>query len=250
LKDRSILQNLIHPPLASQTAQDFLHTVLALQPATAVFDCDGTLWSGDAGSGFMFWSMESGLLSREASDWMDARYRAYQRGEVSELDICGDMVQIYRGLREEELREAARSFYSHFIAPRIFPVMRQLCAELKAAGTKLWAVSSTSNWVIEAAVVEHFCVPAENILTACVAVQDGIITDRLLDVPTDEGKAASLARKHILRPDAVFGNSIHDAAMLETAQHAFAINPSAALRTLATAKGWAIFQPEAPAHTG
>ena len=242
--------NLIHPPLAPLSAQDFLHAVLALRPATAVFDCDGTLWSGDAGSGFMLWSMESGLLSREASDWMDARYRAYQRGEVSELDICGEMVQIYRGLREEELREAAGTFYSHFIAPRIFPVMRQLCADLKAAGTTLWAVSSTSNWVIEAAVVEHFGIPAENILAAHVAVQDGIITDRLLDVPTDGGKAVALRRKNISRPDAVFGNSIHDAAMLETAQHAFAINPSAALRAVAATRGWTVFQPETPTHTG
>jgi phosphoserine phosphatase len=244
------LQNTVHPPPASLSAQDFLHNVRALRPALAVFDCDGTLWSGDAGSGFMFWSMESGLLSREASDWMDARYRAYQRGEVSELDICGEMVQIYRGLREEELREAALTFYGHFIAPRIFPTMQQLCAELKAAGTTLWAVSSTSNWVIEAAVIQHFGIPAGNILTACVAVHDGIITDKLLDVPTDEGKAVALKRNNIPHPDAVFGNSIHDAAMLETAQHPFAINPSAALRTLAASKGWPIFQPEAPAHAG
>ncbi len=37
------------------------------------------------------------------------------------------------------------------------------------------------------------------------------------DVPTDEGKAGALARAGLSRPDAVFGNSIHDLAMLEIA---------------------------------
>ena len=70
-----------------------------------VFDCDGTLWSGDAGSSFMKWSIETGLVSREAADWIDARYRAYHRNEVSEIAICGEMVQLYQGLREDELRQ-------------------------------------------------------------------------------------------------------------------------------------------------
>ena len=57
--------------------------MLALRPATAVFDCDGTLWGGDAGYGFMVWSMESGFVSRNASDWIDSRYRGYRAGEVT-----------------------------------------------------------------------------------------------------------------------------------------------------------------------
>ena len=43
-------------------------------------------------------------------------------------------------------------------------------------------------------------------------------TDRLRDVPTDEGKVASLMRVGVTAPDAVFGNSVHDAAMLSIAR--------------------------------
>jgi phosphoserine phosphatase len=64
-------------------------------------------------------------------------------------------------------------------------------------------------------------------------------------VPTDEGKVASLARVGITRPDAVFGNSIHDLAMLEIAANAFSINPSAGLLEAAARHGWGYYRPEA-----
>ena len=89
------------------TPQQFESEVLAAKPRTAVFDCDGTLWTGDAGIGFMNWTMDVGLLSRNSSDWIDSRHRLYRQGGVSELDICGEMVQVYAGLHEDELRRAA-----------------------------------------------------------------------------------------------------------------------------------------------
>jgi phosphoserine phosphatase len=94
-------------------------SVLVLDAAAkvAVFDCDGTLWSGDSGYGFMVWSLEQGLVSRSTSDWIDTRYRAYLAGQVSELEICGEMVQIYAGLREQELRAAAAQYVQEFVAP-------------------------------------------------------------------------------------------------------------------------------------
>ena len=93
------------------TAQEFERLVLESDPKVAVFDCDGTLWGGDAGYGFLFWSLEQGLVSRSTSDWIDTRHRAYRAGSVSEVVICGEMVQIYAGLREQELREAAAQYF-------------------------------------------------------------------------------------------------------------------------------------------
>jgi hypothetical protein len=48
----------------SWTAEEFERLVFECKPRVAVFDCDGTLWSGDAGYGFMAWSLEQGLVSR------------------------------------------------------------------------------------------------------------------------------------------------------------------------------------------
>ena len=78
---------------ARLSAVDFHQAVLSATPRVAVFDCDGTLWSGDAGYSFMLWSIETGLVSRNAADWIDSRYRLYRTGALSELTICGEMVQ-------------------------------------------------------------------------------------------------------------------------------------------------------------
>jgi phosphoserine phosphatase len=222
--------------------EEFYEAVHGLSPTVAVFDCDGTLWSGDAGSGFMFWTVETGLVSREMADWIDGRYRGYLKGDVSEVAICGEMVQMYQRLREEEMRRAARVFFAERIERNIFREMKQLVDELRGKGVDIWAVSSTNNWVIEEG-VRRFGIPAERVLAARVEVRGGVVTDRIVDVPTDEGKVAALRRAGVVRPDAVFGNSVHDAAMLEIARRAFPVNPTPALQERSALEGWPVYFP-------
>lgn len=231
-------------PIAQFSGAEFEKAVLAANPQVAVFDCDGTLWSGDAGYGFMLWSMESGLVSRNASDWIDSRYRLYRSGDVSEAKMCGEMVQLYDGLREEELRKAATEYFKTHIEANIFPELDSLIKRLRASGAELWAVSSTNSWVIEEGVL-RFGIPASRVLCARVRVEGGLITSELLDVPTDEAKAAALVKAGVPHPDAVFGNSIHDAAMLEIAKNSFPVNPTAALERLSAERGWTVFYPHA-----
>jgi phosphoserine phosphatase len=229
------------PPQILTTAQ-FDARVHALNPRTAVFDCDGTLWSGDAGSSFMRWTMDTGLLSPDQTAWLLARYDAYNRRQVNELQICGEMVQVYRGLSIDTLRAAAATFFAAHIEPNIFPEMRQLIHDLQTNGCDIWAVSSTNDWVIEEAVT-RFNIPAHRVLAARVASHNGIATDTLLDVPTDEGKVTALRNAGITAPDAVFGNSIHDAAMLAIARGAFPVNPSADLLRHSAEVGWPVYYP-------
>lgn len=192
----------------------------------------------------MRWSMESGLLSGDATAWLKERYAGYVRGQVSELDICGEMVQVYRGIREETLRAAAAEFFREHIEPQIFPELLTLVRELQANGVEIWAVSSTCDWVVEEG-VKRFGIAADHVLAACVECANGIASDRLLDVPTDEGKVTSLARMNITSPDAVFGNSIHDAAMLATGRHPFPVNPSEELVRFSGNRGWPVYYPAA-----
>jgi phosphoserine phosphatase len=224
------------------STSEFHASVHALSPAVAVFDCDGTLWSGDAGSGFMNWTIETGLVSREATDWIDAKYRGYLRGEVSEAAICGQMVQMYQRLREDEMRRAAKTFFDAQIDRNIFPEMRALVEELHAKGVDIWAVSSTNNWVIEEG-VRRFGIPASRVLAARVEVKNGVVTDVLRDVPTDAGKVAALKRAGVTAPDAVFGNSVHDAAMLGIARRAFPVNPTAGLVERSAQEAWPVYYP-------
>jgi phosphoserine phosphatase len=216
--------------------------VHALSPKIAVFDCDGTLWSGDAGSSFMRWTIETGLISPEQIAWLNDRYEGYKRREVSELAICGEMVQVYRGLSIATMRDAAAEFFRTYIEANIFPEMAELVGELQKNGCEIWAVSSTNDWVIEEG-VRRFNIPANCVLAARVETQDGLATDRIVHVPTDEGKVEALRRVGITAPDAVFGNSVHDAAMLSIARGAFPVNPSADLLRHSAAIGWPVYYP-------
>ncbi len=232
----------IEVAVAYWTKEELAERLEALNVRTAVFDCDGTLWSGDSGYGFMLWSMEQGLISREMSDWMDARHRAYESGEVSEAQICGEMVQVYAGLREEEIGKAAEMFVERHVRRHHFAEMESIVALLQARGAELWAVSSTNRWVIEAG-VKAFGIPAKNVLAASVRAVEGRLTEELVDVPTGAAKATALRHVQISAPDAVFGNSVHDAAMLEMSRLPVPVNASAGLRSICAERGWRIFQP-------
>jgi phosphoserine phosphatase len=227
---------------APLSTADFFARVHALSPKIAVFDCDGTLWSGDAGSSFMWWSMKTGLLSDDAATWLKGRYEGYKRGDVSELVICGEMVQVYRQIEVATLRAAAAEFFRDHVERNIFPEMATLVADLQRDGVDIWAVSSTCDWVIEEG-VKRFNIPANRVLSARVESIAGIATNRLLDVPTDEGKVTSLHRAGITAPDAVFGNSVHDAAMLAIARSAFPVNPTPALIERSAAEDWRVYFP-------
>src|SRR5271167_72443 len=133
--DRSVTSS------ANQKAAEFIDSVLRLQPQLAVFDCDGTLWSGDAGEGFFDWELDRGVVADEVVRWARPRYADYKAGKVSEDDMCGEMVTMHRGLAESEVQRAAKQYFDENFVSRIFPGMRELIRRLQDSGCDVWAVS-------------------------------------------------------------------------------------------------------------
>ena len=231
------------PETLSSRAQQLLASVLALDIKLAVFDCDGTLWEHDSGSLFFRWEQERGLVAKDAMDWIIPRYAAYQAdGSISEEVMCGDMVTIHSGLDDAFLRSEARRFWHEQVHGCIFPEMLKLTHTLRDRDVELWAVSSTNNWVVEVG-AEFFGIPREHVLAAEVHLEDGRATDRLVRVPSGPDKAVAIREVVRRTPDAVFGNSIHDLAMLEIARHPFVIHPNPDLRVIAEQRGWPIYEP-------
>ena len=227
---------------ATPKSAAFVDSVLRLQPRLAVFDCDGTLWSGDAGEGFFDWELKEGLLSDDIERWARARYAEYKAGKVSEDDMCGEMVAMHAGLVESDLQRAAQRFFDDNFVSRIFPEMRELIHRLQSSGCDVWAVSSTNEWVIRAA-TKHFGIDERRILAAAVKIENGRITDQLIRVPSGEGKPRAIREVIKKDPDAAFGNSRWDADMLAIARYGFAVNPNPDLEKMAQARGWTVYRP-------
>jgi phosphoserine phosphatase len=221
----------------------FIEAILRLSPRLAVFDCDGTLWSGDAGEGFFDWELKRGVVSDDVVRWARARYADYRAGKVSEDDMCGEMVTMHRGVLESEVLRLSKEFFDEHFVSRIFPEMGLLIQELQNSGCDVWAVSSTNEWTIREA-MKHFGIPTEKILAASVEVENGIITDRLIRVPSGIGKPQAILEIIGRPPDAAFGNSRWDAEMLRIARYAVAVNPNPDLEILAREREWTIYWPE------
>jgi phosphoserine phosphatase len=225
------------------TPQAFLDSVLRLAVKVAAFDCDGTLWSGDSGETFFDWEIDKGLVAAEVGRAMRARHLEYQTGKVSEEEMCGEMVTMHKGLAEATLMEAATEFMLSAFPGRVFPEMKKLVHQLHDQGCEIWAVSSSNEWVIRAG-MKQFGIEAERILAAKVELKDGLVTDRLVRVPSGPGKPQAL-RQVVNKPiDAAFGNSRWDTEMLAMAGHAFAINPNPDLEANARQRGWMIYFPD------
>jgi HAD superfamily phosphoserine phosphatase-like hydrolase len=222
----------------------FLDSILRLNPRVAAFDCDGTLWSGDAGERFFDWELREGSIVSQTLDRpMRERYAAYKRGEVDETTMCGEMVTMHRGVSESKLIEAAIRFFDQSFVSQIFPEMRELVRRLQENGSEVWAVSSSNEWVIRAG-MNHFGIPENRILAAKVELEHGIATDRLVRVPSGHGKPEALRAVVQKEIDAAFGNSRWDAEMLAMAKHAIAVNPNPDLEVTAREHGWKIYFPQ------
>jgi HAD superfamily hydrolase (TIGR01490 family) len=209
----------------------------------AAFDCDGTLWSEDAGETFFDWEMENGIVPAEVGQAMRARYTEYQAGKVSEDDMCGEMVTMHKGLSDAAMMQAASEFMARFFPGSIFPEMRELVRRLQENGCDVWTVSSSNEWVIRVGMKE-FGIAENRILATQAELEDGIVTDRLVRIPNGPGKLQALREVVGMKVDAAFGNSRWDTEMLASAGHPFAINPNPDLEATARARGWTIYFPD------
>lgn len=220
----------------------FVESVLRLKPGLAVFDCDGTLWAGDAGESFFDWELQRRVVSEDVMRWARPRYADYKAGKVSEEQMCGEMVTMHKGLAESDVLRAARQFFDENFVSQIFPEMRDLVHRLQHSGCDVWAVSSTNEWVIRAA-MRHFGIDERKILAAAAKVERGFITDQLIRVPSGEGKPRAIRDVINKNPDIAFGNSRWDIEMLAMGKHGFAVNPNPDLEKMAKDRRWTIYRP-------
>jgi len=156
------------------SAEEFRGAVLSPAPRVAVFDCDGTLWNGDAGPR-LYDVVDGGGAAFARCQFVDrCSPPALPAGRVSEVTICGEMVQVYAGLRDDELRRALPLLHR---ARRGADLSRDAVSGRRSASgwRRYLGVSSTNDWVIEEG-IRRFGISPARVLAARVRVKDGLIT--------------------------------------------------------------------------
>jgi phosphoserine phosphatase len=225
--------------------EGFVERILGIAPALAAFDCDGTLWTIDCGFGFFEWELDKGLVAPDVAAWARGRYEAYLAGTVDEDTICGEMVTMHRGLAAATLEAAAADYFRGHVVQHAFSDMLRLVDRLLERNVQVWLVSASNEWVIRAAAA-WLGLPPGRVLATTARTVEGVVTDRLVRVPSGPGKRHALETVVGRAPDVAFGNSRWDAEMLGYARQGFAVNPTPELERLAAENGWSIHQPVWP----
>jgi phosphoserine phosphatase len=221
----------------------WIKAIVEARPLVAAFDCDGTLWSVDSGLGFFNWELERSIVGPAAAATARSMYSDYLSGSVAEDAINGHFATMHEGIPVNAIRAAAEEYVMTDVRGTLFDEMIRLVGQLRALGCDVWLVSSTNQWVIEAAAA-LVGLTADRVLATAAAVVDGVINNRLDRVPTGPGKRRALEGAVRAAPDAAFGNSRWDVEMLTYARQAFAVHPSPELARIAEELGWPILHPK------
>ncbi len=205
-----------HPALPPALWEALRPAVTRAGRRVAVFDADGTLWSGDVGEAHLDWLDRHGVVAppaphgslREAYDALCAR-----DASAGYAWAC----EVMAGLDEARVVETARGCWQGH-RERIFAPMRALVAALAAAGVEVWVVSASHRWIVAAGAAE-LGVAAERVVAVSVPVAQGRLGAPVEQpMPNGPGKVAAIAARVGARPVLGAGNSLHDAPMIDTAE--------------------------------
>lgn len=230
-----------------------LRELIARGPGLAVLDADHTLYCHDAGEEFYQHLIAGRHLP--GPDPGGDRFADYRRLEA--LDHVAAYTRLatdMAGLHDAHLTELARAFFAAQFAPRIYPAMRRLIADLLAARWQVHLVTASPRWPVQAA-APHFGLTAAHVIGIDLELEDGRLTDRLAyELPYASGKVKAIERFFGRRPNFAAGDSAGDRWMLDTATDAALVlrypdYPSQApLLARAAEAGWLV-QPVTPCDT-
>lgn len=213
-----------------------------------LFDLDGTLIPGD--SDHAFCDFLAGLGWTDGAAWRarnDAFYADYQRGTLDLAAYVAFATAPWRARPLAEALAARERFMREVIAPMIRPEALALVRRHQAAGDRVAIVTATNRFVTEP-IARAFGV--DQLLAVELACgENGEFTGAITGVPTfREGKVTRvddwLAQQGqswgAFDQTWFYSDSANDLPLLERASHPVAVQPGAALREVALARGWPI----------
>ena len=218
----------------------------------ALFDLDGTLLPIDSDHAWGEFMIALGWVDAASfRSGNDAFYADYRAGR---LDIDAYIAFASAPLRAQAAaaRSAAHArFMREVIGPALRPAAQSLVESHRRRGDRLAIVTSTSDFVT-LPIAAAFGIDAGSLIATRLATgADGTPTGAIDGVPAfREGKvarvgqwlAASGADWADFARISVYGDTVNDLALLETATDPVATNPSPELEDIALSRGWRILK--------
>lgn len=159
------------------------------------------------------------------------------------------LLELTKGWQADKINALIEDTLTQIIDPVIYDEALQLIAEHKAAGRRVYIVSSSGEEIVRP-LAEHLGVP-HVIATRPSIGADGAYTGELEFYCYGENKALAM-REHAerygidLSRSYAYSDSNTDIPMLEAVGHPFAVNPDRELRAAATERGWEVLSFERP----
>ena len=159
--------------------------------------------------------------------------------------IRESMLEVAAGWDRDEVRAIVEETLSDVIEPLIYAEALELIAQHRAAGDRIWIVSSAPAEIVEPLAA---MLGVDGAIASKAEIDElGRYTGKIEFYAQGEGKADAihvLAESHHIDLDesSAYSDSITDLPMLEAVGHPFAVNPDRALAKEAKERGYTILE--------
>jgi HAD superfamily hydrolase (TIGR01490 family) len=159
--------------------------------------------------------------------------------------IRESMLEVSAGWDRDEVRAIVEETLTDVIEPLIYAEAQALISLHRAAGDRIWLVSSAPSEIVEPLAA---MLGVDGAIASKAEIDElGRYTGKIEFYAQGEGKATAiraLAESHHLDLDesSAYSDSVTDLPMLEAVGHPFAVNPDRALAKEAKERGWEILQ--------
>ena len=207
------------------------------------FDMDHTLINADCDVTWKYFVVRHGLAPESALQEAERFFEDYNAGCLDEEKFHEFQFREFRGRTVEEMAILAEQHFEEFIRPKVYADAVACIRSAQNWGCPT-AILTSTNSTIAGPVAAFLGIPV--VLGTRLETTGGRYTGRISGTyGVGQGKvviASEYAREHgiSLADFAYYGDSINDRNILEAVGFPCAVNPSAALRELAGAKGWRI----------
>jgi len=214
----------------------------------AFFDLDKTVIARSSTLAFGRPLMKEGMISRALivkALYAQLVYHLVGADEAKMDKMRDALLELTKGWEKEKIEALVRETLTDIIDPVIYDEALQLIAQHRAAGRRVYIVSSSGEELVRP-LAQHLGVP-HYIATQSKVDEDGKYTGELEFYAYGENKAVAIkevAQKYgiDLSQSYAYSDSATDIPMLEAVGHPNAVNPDRELRALATERGWPILE--------